>query len=377
MGMAASQARFLSLTARKSNVEYEGQQINQERTALANESSNLYAQLTKLEVPSPPSTSDFYKTVYSFKSNQLSADNSYITYSLDNIQSTPDGDVAILSHDVTLYQNLATPITGSVSRDTNPSYPAGTVTTVSDTNSTTSSAPYNVKDGLLSGKLFNSGDSTYAIYLEEVSTHQSTLDVLTKDNGVASDYVSTYDFDGDGEGTQYLSYAMIGGTKYYLTNNQMSDESGSFPSISALATVQSVSKTVTEEFAVSRYEVNDTGRTTSVTVKAPAYNSDGSVQVDENGQTIYKDCTYELECTSVQDEDAYQQAMLDYEYYQSKYEKQVSDINAKTEAIQQKDKTLELELKQLDTEQNAISTEMDAVTKVVEDNVESTFKTFA
>ena len=38
---------------------------------------------------------------------------------------------------------------------------------------------------------------------------------------------------------------------------------------------------------------------------------------------------------------------------------------------------LELELKQLDTEQNAIATEMDAVQKVVEDNVESTFKTFA
>ena len=28
MGMSASQARFLSLTARKNNVEFEGQQIN-------------------------------------------------------------------------------------------------------------------------------------------------------------------------------------------------------------------------------------------------------------------------------------------------------------------------------------------------------------
>ena len=35
MGMAASQARYLGLTARKTNVEYEGQQINQARTALA------------------------------------------------------------------------------------------------------------------------------------------------------------------------------------------------------------------------------------------------------------------------------------------------------------------------------------------------------
>ena len=32
MGMAASQARYLGLTARKTNVEYEGQQINKAQT---------------------------------------------------------------------------------------------------------------------------------------------------------------------------------------------------------------------------------------------------------------------------------------------------------------------------------------------------------
>ena len=41
MGMAASQARYLALTARKTNTEWEGQQINQARTALANQSANL------------------------------------------------------------------------------------------------------------------------------------------------------------------------------------------------------------------------------------------------------------------------------------------------------------------------------------------------
>ena len=64
MGMAASQARFLGLTARKSNVEYQGQQINQQRTALANESSNLYNQMLQLDVPTPPSQKDYYNTVY-------------------------------------------------------------------------------------------------------------------------------------------------------------------------------------------------------------------------------------------------------------------------------------------------------------------------
>lgn len=69
MGLAASQARFLGLTARKSNTEYEGQQVNQQRTALANESASLYAQLTNLSVPTPPDITNYYKTEYSFKYN--------------------------------------------------------------------------------------------------------------------------------------------------------------------------------------------------------------------------------------------------------------------------------------------------------------------
>ena len=67
MGMSASQARFLSLTARKTNVEYEGQQINQQRTALSNESSNYYSQLTSMTVPTPPVSADFMKVTYSFE----------------------------------------------------------------------------------------------------------------------------------------------------------------------------------------------------------------------------------------------------------------------------------------------------------------------
>ena len=65
MGMAASQARFLSLTARKSNTEYQGQQVNQQRTNLANESANLYNQLANLEVPTAPSVYDYYTSAYS------------------------------------------------------------------------------------------------------------------------------------------------------------------------------------------------------------------------------------------------------------------------------------------------------------------------
>ena len=66
MGLSASQARLLSLTARQSNLEYEGQQINQQRTSLSNASSNYYNSLLEMDVPVPPSTDDYTKIVYTF-----------------------------------------------------------------------------------------------------------------------------------------------------------------------------------------------------------------------------------------------------------------------------------------------------------------------
>ena len=66
MGMAASQARFLGLTARKSNTEYQGQQVNQQRTALANQSAGLFNQMLALEVPTPPNATNYYSIRYTY-----------------------------------------------------------------------------------------------------------------------------------------------------------------------------------------------------------------------------------------------------------------------------------------------------------------------
>ena len=70
-------------------------------------------------------------------------------------------------------------------------------------------------------------------------------------------------------------------------------------------------------------------------------------------------------------------AMGEIKKEKREYENALAEINAKTEEIQQADKKLELQLKQLDTEQEAINTEMEAVKKVIEKNIEQTFKTFA
>ncbi len=68
MGLAASQARFLTLTARKSNIEYQGQQINQQRTVLANKSADIVNKMLALDPPTPPTTSsnDYYRVAQNF-----------------------------------------------------------------------------------------------------------------------------------------------------------------------------------------------------------------------------------------------------------------------------------------------------------------------
>ena len=87
MGMAASQARYLQLSARMSNCEYEGQQINQQRTILANESANLFNQMLIMQVPTVPSTTDYTTVQYTF------SDGTY-TQTMENFYQlgTPDSD---------------------------------------------------------------------------------------------------------------------------------------------------------------------------------------------------------------------------------------------------------------------------------------------
>lgn len=53
MGMAASQARFLLLTARKSDLEFTGQQINQSRMQLSNITNMLFTVAANLDPDSP------------------------------------------------------------------------------------------------------------------------------------------------------------------------------------------------------------------------------------------------------------------------------------------------------------------------------------
>ena len=104
---------------------------------------------------------------------------------------------------------------------------------------------------------------------------------------------------------------------------------------------------------------------------------------DENGNTVYdytkieSYTTMAVKANTVTDELAYQEAFAKYEYAQYEYDKAQQEINAKTEIIQQQDRNLELKLQRLDTQRTQITTEIEALEKVLNDNIESSYKTFS
>lgn len=350
MGMAASQARWISLAARKSNVEYEGQQINQARTALANQSSELWNKLYDMDVPTAPSSNDYTKTQYTFQNGDSTqtisqiqdADytdsdgihyNSYVTYfakiseykGIRNTNSNPQVQYVVPTEE-----------------GVDPYYMVGTkkLTQLSTIDRTDTSS--------------NSSWGTYSAALDQIAEDWPDTQIAKdwqnyKTNGDTSALENIYLWT---DANSHVNFASA------TSNTTDSLEACRQDATAALHSYYSDYQSTNKE--VSKYgiiEYDSSGRATSLQLE---------------GSSVI----YDLTTSSVTDDVAYNDAMNKYNYEKQVYEKNVQDINAKTEQIQTEDRTLELRLKALDTEQNALQTEMDAVHKIISKNIESTFKTF-
>ena len=348
MGMAASQARFLGLTARKTNIEYEGQQINQQRTCLANQSANYYNDMLGMSVPTPPSVDQFTKTVYTFNDGAL-------TNSITSLIAKNDGYYT-LSY-LSQWEDDFTPVRASssiVTKNGN-AFMVGSNTLRQLKADTTGNEIARDGEGLYIG---NPADE----YLSSLSKDQ--LDELEKEEGYYIDLLNKK----YGNDTWYVRYVQNSdaGTyqPYFYRGSDLNNPvkvGSEIKSAIDCFTIGSATKT-NEIKGVDevRVEKDSTGRYISISIP------------DKNKNYV----TYALTTSTITDQEAYDDAMNQYEYEKYQYDQSIQDINAKIEIIQAQDKNLELRLKQLDTEQDAVSNEMDAVQKVIEKNTESSFKTF-
>ena len=346
MGMAASQARFLGLTARKTNVEFEGQQINQQRTTLSNQSANYYNDLLGMSVPVPPSVDDYTKTVYTFEdgalTNQITAmiAQNNGTYTVSYLRQWTD-DFSVVGASTSIVNANEDKTVFKVGSTT--LRKLGTIPTTAD-------GTYDKDAG--------GADS----YLESLSKDQITQLKAEEDEYIkllqnkygAGDYMVRYIQDTTtGEYNPYF---------YKLADLETANYDDNGNSQSNINCYKIGSETKTEEVkAVTdcQIEKDSSGRYINITLP-------------NDGNPV----TYSLTTSTVTDQDAYEDAMNQYEYEKYEYDQAINEINAKIEIIQSQDKNLELRLKQLDTEQDAISTELDAVSQVIQKNTESTFKTF-
>ena len=346
MGMAASQARFLGLTARKTNLEFEGQQINQQRTALSNKSANYYNDLLGMSVPVPPSVDNYTKTVYSFEDGAL-------TNTITSMIAKGNGNYTVSYLRQWVDDFSAVSAATSIITKNGGTYSIGgtqlrIMTGNTPTDAEIKADPYLTElkqDGQLAGLVaeekeyitllnnkYNGGDQQgkwYVRYVQDTTTGDWTPYFYKEDDVTGPNTV----YDQNGSSLSNIPCYTIG-------SEQKQEEVKAVPNC--------------------KVEKDSTGRYISITIP------------DGNGDPI----TYALTTNTTTDQAAYEDAMNQYEYDKHLYDQAIDEINAKIEIVQAEDKNLELRLKQLDTEQDAIQTEMDSVSKVIEKNVESTFKTF-
>lgn len=346
MGMAASQARFLGLTARKTNVEFEGQQINQQRTTLSNQSANYYNDLLGMSVPVPPSVDDYTKTVYTFEdgalTNQITAmiAQNDGTYTVSYLRQWTD-DFSVVGASTSIVNANADKTQFKVGSTT--LRKLGTIPTKAD-------GTYDKDAGGADSYL----ESLSEDQINQLKAEEDEYIKLLENKYGAGDYLVRYIQDTTtGEYNPYF---------YKLSDLQNANYDDNGNSQSNINCYKVGSETKTEEVKAVEdclIEKDSSGRYINITIP-------------NNGNPV----TYSLTTSTVTDQDAYEDAMNQYEYEKYEYDQAINEINAKIEIIQSQDKNLELRLKQLDTEQKAISTEIDAVSQVIQKNTESTFKTF-
>lgn len=446
MGMAASQARYLGLTARKTNVEYEGQQINQARTALGNQSATLWNQMLSLSIPTCPNTTDYTTVQYSFSDG-------YNKYTISNVQSVEkEIDGVKYNKQITYYYNQDT-FKGIQSKNTNPQAQAITEHEYSATTNaegkdgsivvlgsgTNRKFKMNVDDGAgnitqqdVTPTLVDTKSTEYAAYLKannltELDAGKSlyactvngktTYVVSDKDMTDATNFNTNDAFATQTINDKQNSYYMVGNSKATLYDPNDKEQLAAYEQLKQdfpeqdfdADQVYVYKKTGNQMFFAKKSDLDACIASGQVDVKDDRFqissqidfqsplnqyyattisqkveNTDYAIMDDFSGSGRFSNVklstmsdTFEVQSEEITDENAYNDAMNQYNYDVTKYEKSMADINAKTSVIQEQDRQLELRLKQLETEQKALTTEMDAVKGIISKNVESTFKTFS
>ena len=471
MGMAASSLRFAQLTARKNQVEFEGQQINQQRLTLSQKSSAIYNDMLTKQVPTAPDPSQFTKIVYKFNNGNgtsqilnlarktSGAYNYNITYkkpatstvlSRTKFQNVnfiktvgEDGYTANINgvsrkltavgnsdkqadyekkHAIYMQLDAIQKTRESIANnnaekfDTNALNKYASDTGLKNLFTSNSNGSYKIDPNDKFAKaLFKAAGVTFEgdIDYERIELPKDSTGVtantqkfinaisgnghqeISKDETDAIFEEITKKLAGDDNITSAAEY----NTKVLTPAEIAYRESCSTPGIMNVpeghvlysyqddndqtsfmyVPLENVTNGVNSSYAdeVTVYE----NSLTYLDGQTETEQQDANVILSDEGQiskiTFADGTVVTPEVVTEMDSDAYDQAMVEYEYKKQVYDKEMNDANAKVKIIQAQDQKLEVRLKQLDTEQKALQTEIDAVKSLRDKSIESAFKTFS
>ena len=435
MGLSASQARLLSLTARQSNLEFEGQQINQQRTNLSNQSANYYNSLLTMTVPTPPSTDDYTTIKYSFviggndatiaqvlpqdnKGNYLveytttlasigvQENTAYKITASANASSTKTGKAEQVADPTEAYNadlqyyvqtfreddehGEYTALNNNSERYSDDRVAAGDVTFYdkfgNQVDKTAALDNGKLKDeytALVKKESDEIGYSTVSVQLADRASYQNALDKgekvtkfqeNTSDNTYGSDNVVTYSASND------TTFSTVG-SEYKEAFINAGLDINEYYQYKSSTGIRFAKKEDVEKSANNSTLSITTFAVASMNKSQKTQLSGVQIEFDTTGRissmTDAEGNTYTMTASTETDDNAYEDAYNQYTYDQYVYDQKQNEINAHIEILQAQDKNLELRLSQLNTEHSAIQTEMEAVNKVISKNIDTSFKTFS
>lgn len=347
MGLSASQARYLTLTARRNDNEYQGQQLAQQKSTLAQQM-------------------EFVATEYS----QKMSNRKLLFVKMDG--NSQSATTTTLSYDIITstdtFNGMSMRIVDSKNRVVVPTAPA----------SDYANQLQNAKDAYnkaISNKCFtgtttdSNGNKTEMLYSGQnfLNTYQSaTNGAILDKNGNPVDLATFkqqtqslnapdfYDF-WNNSGYSLQNQNILSNDRYYTEDDD-----------AAKLNYQNTAATIQENQSTSYLQ--DSQCKDSSYLEGKLRSGEWTLQKKSTDASTYgswQNSTWEGNAQIQDSLDTSDDGAAEAEY------------TSRSAFFQQKDKEMELQMKQLDTEHNALQTEMDSVKKVMDKNVESSFKTFA
>ena len=346
MGMAASQARFLGLTARKSNNEYQVQQINQQRLALSDQ---------MLEI-----TNNYNEKIsnrmFLFDDSDDETSNKQLTY-WNIVNSIDNSEAAGLGYRI-------------VDKNGNivvPNYPTDdeVIQAKIDKYNITEDAKDNTKlyANLISGTWemrtirSDDPDAEWTVIPYEEATFIAKMRAENPEDETDTEYWRLYNTLMDKVDGKYpeLDFENLTTMKNLEIRLYDSEDKIVVPEMPEADFEEVFGKYSIDPYCVDPKYLEDKFRNGEWFIQQPDTGRD-------NGWSVSK---YWSSCGFIQDVyDTSDDAAAEAEY------------EALIAKVQKEDKLLEMQLKQLETEHSAIEKELESVDSVLKKNIETTFKTF-